>query len=187
VAAGRGDPLGGAAGGVDRKTVRPYVEAACGCGLDRAGGWGQLGDELLGGVAERVRPHRGDRHGESWALVAAPQARLAEPRDQGVTVVKNGEMLAREDVVVPERTLHRYALEVLGHGRAATARVADCEPGAECQADFGKMGLLPVPPGERRRAVHALRIIAAFGLCLAVLWTANGNWPTRNQCRVLDG
>lgn len=134
--------------GVDRKTVRRYVEAACECGLCRAGGEGQLGDELLSAVAERVRPHRGDGHGESWALLAAHQARLEGLLDQGVTVVRAGELLAREGVVVPERTLHWYALEVLGYGRAsraATVRVADCEPGAECQADFGKMGLLPDP------------------------------------------
>ena len=55
---------------VDRKTVRRYVEAAGACGLDRAGGEGQLGDELLSAVAERVRPHRADGHGVSWALLA---------------------------------------------------------------------------------------------------------------------
>lgn len=30
---------------------------------------GQLGDELLSAVAERVRPHRADGHGESWSLL----------------------------------------------------------------------------------------------------------------------
>src|SRR5215831_19098548 len=53
---------------VDRKTVRRYVEAALACGLDRAGGEEQLGDELLSRVAERVRPHRTGGHGGSWAL-----------------------------------------------------------------------------------------------------------------------
>lgn len=64
----RGEGLRSAARltGVDRKTVRRYVEAAVACGLDRAGGEGQLGDELLSLVAERVRPHRADGHGQSW-------------------------------------------------------------------------------------------------------------------------
>ena len=39
--------------GVDRKTVRRYVEAAGECGLDRDGGEGQLGEVLLSQVAER--------------------------------------------------------------------------------------------------------------------------------------
>jgi len=150
---------------VDRKTVRRYVEAARECGLGRDGDDGQLGDELLSRVAERVRPHRSGGHGESWALLAAHQARLAELLDQGLTVVRAGELLAREGVVVPQRTLHRYALDVLGHGRAsraATVRVADCEPGAECQVDFGRMGLLHDPVTGRRRVVHALIFTAVY-------------------------
>jgi hypothetical protein len=149
---------------VDRKTVRRYVAVAQACGLDRAGGEGQLGDELLSAVAERVRPHRADGHGASWALLAAHHARFKELLDAGVTVVKAGELLAREGVVVPERTLHRYALEVLGHGRGRkpTVRVADCEPGAECQVDFGKMGLLYDPEADRRRVVHALIFTAVY-------------------------
>src|SRR5215469_975251 len=145
--------------GVDRKTVRRYVEAARACGLDRAGGEGQLGDVLLSRVSERVRPHRAGGRGPAWALLAGHQGRLEELLDQGLTVVKAGELLAREGVVVPQRTLHRYALEVLGHGRASravTVRVADCEPGTECQADFGRMGLLDDPQAGRRRVVHAL-------------------------------
>ena len=151
--------------GVDRKTARRYVEAAQGLGLDRAGGEGQLGDGLLSGVAERVRPHRSSGHGESWALLSAHRARLEELLDGGLTVVRAGELLAREGVVVPERTLHRYALEVLGHGRCsrkATVRVADCAPGAECQVDFGKMGLLDDPESGRRRVVHALIFTAVY-------------------------
>jgi hypothetical protein len=144
----RGEGLRSAARltGVDRKTIRRYVDAAVACGLDRAGGEGQLGDELLSLVAERVRPHRGDGHGSSWALLAAHHEQLEDMLvRQGLTVVKAGDLLARQGVVVPERTLHRYALQVLGHGRSpsrGTVPVADCEPGAECQVDFGKMGLL---------------------------------------------
>jgi transposase len=150
---------------VDRKTVRRYVEAARECGLGRAGAGGQLDDELLSRVAERVRPHRAGGHGDSWRLLAAHQARLEDLLDAGLTVVRAGELLAREGVVVPQRTLHRYALEVLGHGRAsraATVRVADCEPGAECQVDFGKMGLLDDPQAGRRRVVHALIFTAVY-------------------------
>ncbi len=151
---------------VDRKTVRRYVAAAVACGLDRAGGEGQLGDGLLSQVAERVRPHRAGGRGDSWALLAAHHDQFrAMLKDQGLTVVKAGELLARQGVVVPERTLHRYALQVLGHGRGAgraTVRVADCEPGAECQVDFGRMGLLDDPGTGRRRVVHALIFTAVY-------------------------
>ena len=46
-------------------------------------------------------------------------------------------------MVVSYRTLHRYATTELGFGRRqATVRVADCEPGAEVQVDFGRLGIL---------------------------------------------
>jgi hypothetical protein len=151
---------------VDRKTVRRYVAAAVACGLDLAGGEGQLGDELLGRVAERARPHRAGWHGDSWALLAAHHDQFRDMLDdQGLTAVKAGELLARQGIVVPERTLHRYALQVLGHGRGArraTVRVTDCEPGAECQVDFGRMGLLDDPGTGRRRVVHALIFTAVY-------------------------
>jgi len=149
---------------IDRKTVRRYVDAAQACGLVRSGGEGQLTDELIGAVAERVRPHRADGHGRSWALLDEHREEFKGLLDQGLTVVRAGELLARRGAIVPERTLHRYALEVLGHGRGrkTTVRVADGEPGAECQVDFGKMGLLPDPEAGRRRVVHALIFTAVY-------------------------
>jgi transposase len=77
----------------------------------------------------------------------------------GLNVVKVHELLARRGVVVPERTLHRYALEVcdVGRGRrGTTVRVADGEPGDECQVDFGRMGLIPDPASGRDRVCQAL-------------------------------
>jgi Integrase core domain len=152
--------------GLDRKTVRRYVAAAQSCGAAREGGEGQLGDELLSRVAEAVRPHRADGHGQAWALLEAHHQELAALLDQGLTVVKAGELLARRGVVVPQRTLHRYALEVLEHSRTGqrrgTVRVADCEPGTECQVDFGRMGLLADPAAGHRRVVHALIFTAVY-------------------------
>jgi hypothetical protein len=152
--------------GLDRKTVRRYVAAAQSCGAVREGGEGQLGDGLLSRVAEAVRPHRADGHGQAWALLEVHHRELAALLDQGLTVVKAGELLARRGVIVPQRTLHRYALEVLEHGRAGrrgvTVRVADCEPGAECQVDFGRMGLLADPAAGHRRVVHALIFTAVY-------------------------
>src|SRR5262249_59359979 len=81
---------------VDRKTVRRYVAAARACGLDGAGGEGQLGDELLSAVAERVRPHRAEGHGESWALLAAHHARFKELVEAGAAVVGAGRRAGRE-------------------------------------------------------------------------------------------
>ena len=47
-------------------------------------------------------------------------------------------------------------------GAGVTVRVADCEPGAECQVDFGRMGLLADPAAGHRRVVHALIFTAVY-------------------------
>lgn len=153
-------------GPVDRKTARRYVAAAVECGLVRDGGEEQLSDELLGSVCERVRPHRLDGHGAAWATLAANHDQLAKwLTKDGLSVVKAGELLARRGIEVPERTLHRYALQVLGVGRSvrsSTLRVADGEPGVECQVDFGRMGLIPDPETGRARVAHALIFTACY-------------------------
>jgi transposase len=143
---------------VDRKTVRRYVEAATGQGVVRDGGEDQLHDRLIGSVVEAVRPHRSDGHGEAWRLLVAHNGQIKAWLDKGLTVVKCHDLLTRQGVVVPERTLHRYALEVCGHrrGRGPTVRIADGRPGDECQIDFGRMGTLHDPASERMRAAYVL-------------------------------
>jgi transposase len=151
---------------VDRKTVRRYVTAAVEAGLVRDGGVGQLGDELLASVCEAVRPHRPNGHGLAWGLLVANHAQLKTWLvEDGLTAVKACELLARRGVVVPERTVQRYALVVVGVGRSAkgtTVRVADGEPGVEVQIDFGKMGLIPDPDTGRRRVCQALIFTAVY-------------------------
>jgi transposase len=144
--------------GVDRKTVRRYLAAAEGLGLCRDGGVEQLSDEFVGSVVEAVRPHRGDGRGEAWRVLVANHQLIADwLKTDELTVVKVHDLLARRGVVVPQRTLHRYALEVcdVGRGRrGTTVRVADGEPGDELQIDFGRLGLLV--EGGRRRVCYGL-------------------------------
>lgn len=146
---------------VDRKTVRRYVEAAEELGLDRDDGEDQLTDEFLGQVLERVRPHRTDGHGEAWRLLDAHRDQLRKWLvKEELTVVKAHELLARRGVVVPQRTMHRYALEELGVGRSvrgvSTVRVDDGKPGDELQVDFGKLGRIPDAETGRQRDLWAL-------------------------------
>jgi len=146
--------------GVDRKTARRYVTAAVELGLVRDGGEEQLSDVFIGSVVEAVRPHRSDGHGDAWRLLVANHD-LIEGwlKTDKLTVVKAHDLLTRQGVIVPGRTLHRYALEVcdVGRGRrGSTVRVNDGEPGDELQVDFGKMGLVFDSDAGRRRVCHAL-------------------------------
>jgi transposase len=159
--------------GVDRKTARRYIAAAVELGVERRGGDEQLTDELIGGVLERVRPHRSDGHGEAWRTLLGEEARITEWLKQDLTVVKIGVLLARRGVVVPHRTLARFAVQRCGAGRrSTTVRVDDPPPGVELQVDFGRLGL--VADGERRRVCWALIFTACFSRHAFV-------WPTFNQ------
>ncbi|MFC3778069.1 IS21 family transposase, partial [Mycolicibacterium holsaticum] len=137
--AGHGLRVAASQAGVDRKTARRYVEAAVAAGLDRAGGVDQLDDALIGAVVTVVRPDRPQGHGSAWEVLCTNHSQINQWVDKGLTVVKIGDLLARQGVIVPQRTLHRYCQEhtkYQGRRRGGTVPVVDGEPGMECQIDF---------------------------------------------------
>ena len=151
--------------GVDRKTARRYVEAALAAGLSRDAGVEGLSDELIGVVVGAVRPARPNGHGASWETLLGHEeevrAWLGAP--DRLSVVKVHELLTRRGVVVPYRTLHRFAVERCGLDvRDLTVRVVDGEPGVECQIDFAQMGFILEPESGKKRRVHALIFSAAY-------------------------
>ncbi len=148
----------------DRKTIRRVVEVAVGLGLDRAGEVSQLDDAFVSSVMAELAVGRPDRHGESWAVIAGEHDRIAGWVTERVPVVKMGELLARRSVVVPERTLHRYVAEHFGStmANASTVPLADCEPGAELQVDWAKVGFIVDRDTGRRRSVWALLFTSVF-------------------------
>lgn len=150
--------------GVDRKTARRYVAAAQAAGVVRDGGQAQLTDAVIGAIVAAVRPVRTSGHGASWEALEAEVERITEWVQQDLSVVKIADLLARRGVLVPYRTLHRFCTERCGFGRGGrtTVRVADGEPGVECQIDFARMGLVYDPSAGRRRTTHALIFTAVY-------------------------
>jgi hypothetical protein len=116
--------------GLDRKTVRRYVKAArqAGCQVGEV-----VGDATVGEVIGRVRAQGPGARGGSWAVCADHRELLAGWLEQQVPLSKVQELLSRHTgVVVPYRTLHRYASRELGFGgRRVTVRVAEGKPGEE--------------------------------------------------------
>jgi transposase len=149
--------------GVDRKTARRYIDAAVAAGVVRDGGLAQLTDELIGQVINAVRPERAQGHGPAWDRLLAVEDDLRGWVELGLQLTNVHGKLTRQGVVVPYRTLHRFAVERCGFGRVrSTVRVADGDPGVECQIDFGRLGMLHDPEAGQRRAVHALMFTAVF-------------------------
>jgi DNA-binding transcriptional regulator LsrR (DeoR family) len=99
--------------GCDRKTVRRYVDAAVDAGLVRDGGQAQLTDALIGAVVEAVRPERPGGHGTAWEACAAEHDRIKAWLDKDLKLTKVHVLLGRHGVLVPYRTLHRFAAEEL--------------------------------------------------------------------------
>jgi transposase len=155
---GAGLRTAAARAGVDRKTARRYVAAAEAAGVVREGGLAQLSDEVIGQVVAAVRPVRAGGHGSAWEALEAEREQVSEWVGKGLSVVKIADLLARRGVLVPYRTLHRFCTERCGFGQGGqtTVRVADGEPGVECQLDFARMGLLYDSGAGRRRVAHAL-------------------------------
>jgi len=154
--------------GVDRKTVRRYVEAAQAAGLSRSDGVGAVDDGLIGAVADAVRPVRPDGHGAAWEQLIGFEEQITawvagDGEQRPLTITKIHTLLARQGCVAPYRTLHRFASERCGFGRKdTTVRVADGDPGVECQIDFGYLGMLTDAEDGRRRKVHALILTAVY-------------------------
>lgn len=143
--------------GLDRKTVRRYVEAAAAAG----GKPGEaVSEALVGEVIARVHARGPGVHGESWCVCERHRELLKGWIEEEVPLSKAQELLLRHSgASVPYRTLHRFATQELGLGRRrVTVRVADGKPGEELQADFGAAGW--ITEDGRRRRVWALVLTA---------------------------
>ncbi len=111
--------------GMDRKTVRRYVEAAQAAGLRRSDNVEAVDDGLIGAVADAVRPVRPDGHGAAWELLMGFEDQITawvagEGGQRPLTITKIETLLARQGCVVPYRTLNRFAGERCGFGRKDT-------------------------------------------------------------------
>lgn len=138
--------------GVDRKTVRRYVELATEHGLAPGEGADALTDDRLEPVLVALKSGAGRPHGDGWEQCLVHRA-FIEQRVPGLKLSKVRRLLLRQGIDIPYATLHRFAVSELGYGRrASTIPVADGEPGGEVQLDTGWVGSLESDLfGKRRR------------------------------------
>jgi hypothetical protein len=104
-----------------------------------------------------VRPDRPRGVGQARESLEGHREQIVAWLKKDLTLTKVHVLLGRRGVVVPYRTLHRYAVTELGFGRRGpTVRVADGNPGEELQVDFGRLGLISDPIRGGRRVTHGL-------------------------------
>jgi len=103
--------------------------------------------------------HGGDHdreHGEAWARCEEQKEFVEKGLERGVRLSKIRRLLARQGVVVPYSTLHRFAVSELEFGRsAATVPIVDGEPGHELQVDTGWVISLEAGEDGHRRRMRA--------------------------------
>lgn len=154
--------------GRSRKTVRRYVRIAARLGW--VCGQQEPTEELAGAVQQRLRPVAADAApGAAETLLLPHQERIRawlESRggERGLRLTKVHQLLARDGVVVPYSSLHRFVVKHCGFAdrRRLTVRRAPCEPGELAEVDFGRLGLVWDPTSERRRVLHALIVTLGY-------------------------
>jgi hypothetical protein len=139
--------------GLDRNTIRHYLQVAEQCGLRIADGVDALTDEKMADVLAALGAGPGRPRGEGWAICEQHREKIAGFIKDRIRLTKARKLLLRQGIDVSYPTLHRFAISELGFGkRRLTIPVADCGPGEELQIDTGRMGLLePGEDGKRRR------------------------------------
>jgi len=151
--------------GVDRKTVRRYVEAARALGLCRGEDERALGDGLVAAVSAAVIPGRRVEDGAMRAHCRTQSELIEGWVKEGCNGPKLVRLLARQTgVVVPLRTLQRFVAEELGRDCRSreTVRVVDPPPGQVVEVDFLKLGSFVERGSGRRLDMYALLCTAAY-------------------------
>jgi transposase len=160
--------------GVDRKTVRRYVEAAREAGLDP--GAPAVSDEVVAAVAAAVRPGAGPGIGAMRAHLRAHAEQVRGWVDEGCHGPKLARLVLRATgVPVPLRTLQRFVAEDLGmeSGQGDTVRVVD-PPAGVLEVDFLTLGGFTEIGTGATRTLHAL-------LCTAGRSRHQFLWPCLGQ------
>lgn len=176
--------------GLDRKTVRRYVQA--GKGAEEAAGGPQALDEgLVQEVVQSVQARPLPEPSEPRKQLVTHREQIAAwlfPKESGTRPLRLSKvhvLLQRRGVEVTYATLCRWAHDELGwRERKPTVRVDDPKPGQEAQVDFGKMGLIPDPATGGNRQLSVLVVTLS---CSRMQFA----WPSFDQtteaiCEGLD-
>jgi transposase len=161
--------------GLDRKTVRRYVEAAAETPADvtpevRVQQTVQAvqvrAPQLQSEARQRLEVHR---------ELISTWLKPADKSTRALRLTKAHVLLQRRGVDVTYATLCRWAHDELGwRERKPTVRVDDPDPGQEAQADFGKMGMLFDPTTGKNRQLWCLVVTLTYSRMQFV-------WPTFEQ------
>lgn len=170
--------------GIDRKTVRRYVDAATECGLERDS---VLDDALVHEVGRRVQARPSVEPSEERKRLEHHRKQIAEwlGGPDPLRLSKVHTLLGRMSVEVTYATLRRFVRDELDwHCRTPSVRLEDPPAGQEAQMDFGEMGRIRDAETGKVRRLWVLVVTLSYSRYTFV-------WPTFSQtvesvCEGLD-
>ena len=150
--------------GLDRKTVRRFVAAAARLGLKPGDPWPD--DSVVAAFVNGVKPARAPTApGETEKVLLDHRDRIRQWVEQDeLLLTKVHELLARDGVLVPYPSLHRFARKWLDFGKrpSITVRKLDGQPGDYAEVDFGRLGYLQDLGSPKPRAVHGFIMVLGY-------------------------
>lgn len=171
--------------GLDRKTVRRYVQAAESLAIERNEA---LEDAHVHAVAERVQARPLPARTSEWTQIAEHRTRIEDwlGKSRPLRLRKIHTLLVRDfGLNASYDTLRRFAIDELGWSkRPPTVRVDDPPPGQEAQVDFGYLSEFIEDETGKKKRLYVLVITLSFSRYQFV-------WPTFSQtteavCEGLD-
>jgi transposase len=147
--------------GLDRKTVRRYLEAI---EQARIGDATEVDQPVLASLAQAVQERPAVEPSQPWQVLRQQRTQIQAwlDGDPPLRLVRVHELLGRLGVTVGYTTLRRFARKELGwQQRPPTVLLTDPPPGQEAQVDFGRMGWV-VDADGRRRKLHALVVTLSY-------------------------
>lgn len=158
--------------GVDRKTVRRYVEAAQQAGLERGM---EVNDDVMAAVSLAITPGAPAEIGRMREHLRQHAELIQQWVDAGCQAPKLVKLLrGKTKVTVPLRTMQRFLAEDLGLGADTdTVRVVDPPPGV-LEIDFLELGTFKELGSGEVRKMSAL-------LCTAGCSRHQFVWPSLGQ------
>jgi transposase len=174
--------------GLDRKTIRKYIQPAKEAGFVPGGP--PVGEQVWAGWASEWFPNliEGKVRSSSWPAIVVHHDRIADWLAAEVSLATVHQRLRDEHgLTVSESSLRRYVAENMA-AEATRASVTvlreDPPPGAEAQVDYGLLGRWYDPVAARWRRVWAFVLVLAASRHMFVRPVLLMDQRTWTQCHV---
>jgi DNA replication protein DnaC/transposase len=149
--------------GLDRKTVRRIVRAAERMGLKR--GDSAPDDKIIAAlVGELSGIHLEAAPGETERCLLPYRDRIRQWLEEDkLLLTRVHDLLARDGVLVPYASLHRFAHKQCNFARSSvTVRRVEGKPGEYAEVDFGRLGYLQELGSAKPRVVHGFVMVLGY-------------------------